>query len=271
MKGTKHINISRINAVSSSQQDDVVIEEAPLQVIITHGPENNGTTENISVTMRTPGDDHNLVMGFLFGEGIIQSAAEVIEITHKDENTLIAVLAPHVVFDVTKQKRNFVTSSACGFCGKTDFSIASHLQNNKREIFQIHASVLKQLPAQLNKAQSLFAQTGGAHAVALFNTNGELIHISEDVGRHNAMDKLIGTMLLQNTLPLSHYIVLFSGRLGYELVQKAVAAGIPVIASIGAPTSLAIDIAKESSIAVIGFLKENSFNIYCGADSIIDA
>lgn len=271
MKGTKHISISRINAALALQKEDVVIEEAPLQIILTYGSENSRTTESLSVTMRTPGDDHNLVIGFLFGEGIIQSATDVTGITHTDENTLIAALAPHVTFDATKQKRNFVTSSACGFCGKTDLAIMPQQQNSNNSSFQIHSSVLMQLPAQLNNAQNLFTQTGGAHAVALFNSNGELIHISEDVGRHNAMDKLIGAMLLKNALPLSHHIVLFSGRLGYELVQKAAAAGIPAIAAIGAPTSLAIDIAKESGITVTGFLKENSFNIYCGTHCIIDA
>jgi FdhD protein len=271
MQGTKNINISRINTGSALRQEDIVIEEAPLQIMLTYGPANNQTTESLSVTMRTPGDDHNLVMGFLFGEGIIQSAGDVVNTTLKDENILFVVLAPHVVFDSGKQKRNFITSSACGFCGRTDSSIMPQQGNNNTGSFQIHTSILKQLPTELNKAQSLFTQTGGAHAVALFEKDGKLIHISEDVGRHNAMDKLIGAMLQKNTMPLSHHIVLFSGRLGYELVQKAVTAGITAIASIGAPTSLAIEIAKENNITVVGFLKQSGFNIYCGELCIIDA
>ena len=172
------------------------------------------------------------------------------------------------MFDTVTQKRNFVTSSACGYCGKAVIAVPGQSQNAAGNDFRLHTAVLKMLP-QLNNAQSLFATTGGAHAVALFTSNGTLLHISEDVGRHNAMDKLVGAMLQQHVLPLSHHIVLFSGRLGYELVQKAVAAGIPAIVSIGAPTSLAIAIAKENSIAVIGFMKETGFNVYNRIEEII--
>lgn len=269
MQGTKHINITRINATSFLQKEDVVIEELPLQIAIVHGREDERKTENLSVTMRTPGDDHNLVIGFLFGEGIIKNAGDVLSVTQPGDDSLLATLTPNVQFDATKQKRNFVTSSACGFCGKTDMAIATQPQNNIVAGFEIHAHILQKLVLQFNNAQSLFTKTGGAHAVALFTANGELLHISEDVGRHNAMDKLIGAMLQKNALPLSNHIVLFSGRLGYELVQKAAAAGIPAIASIGAPTSLAIEIAKENNIAVAGFLKESGFNIYSAAEKII--
>lgn len=269
MKGIKHVNISRINAASATQTEDVVIEESPLQIMIVHGHDAERKTESLSVTMRTPGDDRNLVAGFLFGEGIIKDAGDVLSLTQISNDSLLATLAPHVQFDASKQKRNFVTSSACGFCGKTDVQMSTQPQNNLAQGFKIHAAVLQKLTLQLNNAQSLFTKTGGAHAVALFNSTGELLHISEDVGRHNAMDKLVGAMLQKNALPLSNHIVLFSGRLGYELVQKAAAAGIPAIASIGAPTSLAIEIAKENNIAVVGFLKESGFNMYNAPEKII--
>ena len=172
------------------------------------------------------------------------------------------------MFDTVTQKRNFVTSSACGYCGKAVIAVPGQSQNAAGNDFRLHTAVLKNAAA-IKQCTKPFATTGGAHAVALFTSNGTLLHISEDVGRHNAMDKLVGAMLQQHVLPLSHHIVLFSGRLGYELVQKAVAAGIPAIVSIGAPTSLAIAIAKENSIAVIGFMKETGFNVYNRIEEII--
>jgi FdhD protein len=276
MKGTRNISIHKIENNSITQKQDCIIEESPLQIIIEYGSQNNRKQESLSVTMRTPGDDFYLVAGFLFCEGFIQHAADIISIKQvgniTDESAVMVELAPHVVVDIESKKRNFVSAASCGFCGKTNADIVSEqvfapLNSN----FQISAQQLYHLPQLLNASQNLFTQTGGSHAVALINANTELIHICEDVGRHNAMDKLVGIMLSKNLLPLKEYIILFSGRLGYELVQKSLTAGIPVVCAIGAPSSLAIELAQENGMTILGFLKKNSFNIYCSAERIIQS
>jgi FdhD protein len=270
---TKNFIISKLNNGSlSSTVQDCIVNESPLQIIITHGNEEARKTEPLSVTMRTPDDDFNLVTGFLFCEGIIKNTSDILSLKHIDneQNTLLVELSPHVIFNPDEKKRNFIASSACGFCGKSinDINAQNIFISSNAEV-KINASILHKLPALLRASQSLFAQTGGAHAVALVNINGEIIQINEDVGRHNAMDKLIGAMLYKNAVPLDNHLLLFSGRLGYELVQKAVVGGFSVICSIGAPTSLAIEIAQQNNITVVGFLKNESFNIYCDAKKII--
>jgi FdhD protein len=270
---TKSITISKINNGSfSSNMQDCIVNESPLQIILTYGAAAQRKTEPLSVTMRTPGDDFDLVTGFLFCEGIIKNASDILSLNqiNAEQNTLLVELSPDVIFNPEEKKRNFIATSACGFCGKSvnDIYPQNISASNNNEI-KISASTLYKLPSSLQTSQNLFAETGGSHAVALVNTSGEFIQINEDVGRHNAMDKLVGAMLNQNALPLNNSILLFSGRLGYELVQKAVAAGISVICSIGAPTSLAIEIAQENNITVVGFLKNQSFNIYCDTKKII--
>ena len=273
---TKSITITKVNddSVSSVTQDKIV-NESPLQIMVEYGNVNNRQTEDLSVTMRTQGDDYNLVRGFLFCEGIIKKSSDIVSIKHVtpanilDEDTVLVELSPEILFNANDKKRNFIASSACGFCGKSINDIESQTISSINSDIKIYASVLYDLPASLKSSQGLFSETGGAHAVALVNAKGEIINISEDVGRHNAMDKMVGAMLTQNALPLKNNIVLFSGRLSYELVQKAAAAGIPMACAIGAPTTLAIELAEENNITVVGFLKNKSFNIYCGAERII--
>lgn len=274
MKGIKNIAIHKIAQAGIVQKEDFIIEESPLQIVIEYGAENSRKQESLSVTMRTPGDDVNLVTGFLFCEGVIHHAADILYIKHignaGDESAIMVAIAPHVYVDIESKKRNFVAAASCGFCGKTNADIISQqvfAPLNKN--FQISTRQLYHLPELLNTAQNLFTRTGGSHAVALIDHNGELIHTSEDVGRHNAMDKLVGTMLGKNLLPLKEYIILFSGRLGYELVQKSLISGIPVVCAIGAPSSLAIELAEKNGMTVIGFLKNKTFNIYSGAERII--
>jgi FdhD protein len=280
MKGTKNIIIHRTEANTSFEKQDIIVEESPLQIVVAFGAANNRKRETISVTMRTPGDDFNLVTGFLFCEGLIQSASDIVSIKYignpgdaaLQENMMLVELAAHISFDLETKKRNFLSSAACGFCGKTNADIINQqvyapISNS----FKIDAQLLYRLPQILNTSQTLFTQTGGAHAVALISANAELIYIAEDVGRHNAMDKLVGTVLKKNALPLKDHLVLFSGRLSYELVQKSLAAGIPCACAIGAPSSLAIELAEENGMTLIGFLKEKSFNIYCGAEKIIQS
>jgi len=275
---TRSITIVKVDSNSFSETvQDKIVNESPLQIIIMYGDLNNRKTENLSVTMRTQGDDFNLVSGFLFCENIIKRSSDIVVMKHVnvdnsfDEDTMLVELSSEVLFNPNEKKRNFITSSACGFCGKSISDITSQTNSAINSDIKIHTSVLYNLPQLLKSSQGLFSETGGAHAVALANEYGEIVCITEDVGRHNAMDKMVGVMLMQNALPLKNNIALFSGRLSYELVQKAVAAGVPIICSIGAPTTLAIESAEENNITVVGFLKKHSFNIYCGAQRIIQS
>lgn len=280
MKGTKNISIHKIANNSITQKQDCIVEESPLQIIIAYGAANERKRETLSVTMRTPGDDFNMITGFLFCESIIQQATDILSIKYignpddqtLQENTVLVELASHIVFNIEDKKRNFFSAASCGFCGKTNTDMI------RQQVFvpmssniQLHAEMLYQLTGLLNASQSLFTQTGGAHAVALINAAGELIHISEDVGRHNAMDKLVGAQLKKRQLPLKDHVILFSGRLSYELLQKSLMAGISVVCAIGAPSTLAVELAEDHGVTLIGFLKNNSFNIYCGAERIIQS
>jgi len=269
--------VKKIQGSHLTRETDWVIKEAPLEIRVAYGAEGNRKKELLSVTMRTPGDDFNLVTGFLFAEHIIHRTSDIISIrftgNYEDEsmqeNSLLVELSPELQFDFSERK-NFITNSACGFCGRAAFDVSGneggYIPFAGEE--KILVEKLYQLPSLLQSSQGMFAETGGSHAVALLDFKGTLLKIFEDVGRHNAMDKLIGSMLKQELIPLSHRIVLFSGRLSYELVQKSLAAGIPVICSIGAPTSLAIELASDFNMTVVGFLKKDRMNIYCGEERI---
>lgn len=258
--------------------DQLTIEE-PLEIKIAFGAGTERQQKSLSVTMRTPEDDFNLVRGFLFTEGMIGSVEDIISMryigTQLDEtaqqNVVLVDLAPQVNFDFAQLNRHFYTTSSCGVCGKASIEMIQttgcYLLPKKHP--QINVSTLGQLPQKLRNQQALFAQTGGIHAVGLFDKNGELIFISEDVGRHNAMDKLIGKALKMNLLPLSDYVILVSGRASFELTQKAIMAGTPMMVAVGAPSTLAIDLAEEYGMTLIGFLRANRFNIYCGTERIL--
>lgn len=277
MQPVKEIDIQTIQSGIVTVRKDIIVVESPLQIIIVYGDANNRKRESLSVTMRSPGDDINLVTGFLFCEGLIQRASDIESIqsigdadeTSSQLSMVMVKLAAHVVVDMEKQKRNFLSAASCGFCGRTDASIMGQVITTS-DNFRIPAQLLYQLPQLLfNTAQDVFARTGGSHAVALVDKAGNIIQSCEDVGRHNAMDKLVGAMLNKNALPLTEHLVLFSGRLSYELVQKSVVACIPVVCAIGAPSSLAIKLAADNGITLIGFLKNNSFNIYCWEERVI--
>lgn len=274
MQSLKEITITVVTKESTTKKPDVIIEEAPLQIIIEYGNQLNRQQEPLSVTMRTPGDDVNLAKGFLFNEGIVKHSEDIFSVEHTGnpvkESAVLVKLAENVAFNAAANKRNFVAAAACGFCGKTNADIINEQSYNvlNNEFF-VDAKNIYALPQQINTTQNLFSQSGGSHAVALIGKNGQLIHLCEDVGRHNAMDKLVGFMFAQNKLPLSNCLLLFSGRLGYELVQKSLMAGIPVICAIGAPSSLAIELAEKNNLTVIGFLKKDRFNVYCSAQRII--
>jgi len=253
--------------------DQLAVEE-PLQIQLLYGSSGKEQRKNLAVTMRTPGNDEELASGFLYTEQIIQSRTEVIHIIAgaSGENTVLAILKGNVVPDLQEAERNFYVTSSCGVCGKSSIDAV------RREIkypangghLKTTASILHRLPDALRKQQEVFQSTGGLHACALFDNSGNLISLREDVGRHNALDKLIGNAFLKEQLPLQDSILLLSGRASFELVQKAAIAGIRIIAAIGAPSSLAVQLADEAGITLVGFLKSDRFNIYSGTGRIIE-
>ena len=225
-------------------------------------------THPISVTMRTPGHDDELGAGFLLSEGIISKAQDLQRIVphprNREQNVIDLYLQPDVPLDLARLKRHVFMSSSCGLCGKTSIeAVHQHFPPIKRPV-RVSAKVLAQLPNRLRDAQAAFALTGGLHAAGLFSHAGELIALREDVGRHNAVDKILGYALLQKLLPLDRYILLVSGRASFEIVQKALAARIPVVAAISAPSSLAVEFAQKSKQLLVGFLRGDRMNVYSG-------
>lgn len=254
--------------------DTLAIEE-PLEIrlgIIENGQKRH---QAVSITMRTPGNDFELAAGFLFTEGILASRKQIAGIKHcgkfpASQNTVRIDLQPDLEINLKKLERNFYTTSSCGVCGKSSLEAlktgASPI--SRKNIPQIPAEIFNLLPEKLRAVQTIFDQTGGLHAAALFDSNGYLIDAREDVGRHNAVDKLIGARFLQNETPLSDKILFLSGRASFELVQKAVMAQIPIIAAVGAPSSLAVEAALEFGVTLIGFVRDNRFNVYAGRERI---
>jgi len=250
--------------------DEVTIEE-PLEFSIAFGPQSSREIKNIAITMRTPGNDFELVLGFLYSEGIIKNKTDVQSIKRMDnledpsnvENTVLVELDETLNVDPQKI-RNFYINSSCGICGSQVVDDIGSLQqyHSLRSDFLVDESVLRTLPDRLQKKQDAFSHTGGLHASALFDQNGSILSLYEDVGRHNALDKLIGSELQKNNLPLLECGLILSGRTSFELIHKAALAGIPIVVSIGAPSSLAIDAAWEYEITLVGFLQADRFNIY---------
>jgi FdhD protein len=280
------VRIKKISDSSVLYADDLLAAEEPLEIRLGFGPADEREQKNISVTMRTPGNDFELALGFLFTEGIINNYQDVKHIRYctdssrplshgesrgEVENIVRAELDENLLPDLKKLERNFYTSSSCGVCGKASIDSVKTVCNKQfaEEDFVFNAEIIYQLPQQLRKQQNVFEHTGGLHASALFDTNGKLVFIREDVGRHNALDKLIGAALASGMIPLSNHILLLSGRASFELIQKAVMAGINVVAAVGAPSSLAVKLAKEFNITLIGFLRNERFNIYSGENRII--
>lgn len=262
-------SVERFVGGTTSSVDDIIVVEEPLEIRLGHGPVDDRAEFRLSVTMRTPGQEEELVLGFLFTEGIIGSSAEVLRIAAcenvKEEergNVFRAELRPDIQLDPARWQRNFYTTSSCGVCGKSSMeAVHAQCRTAMGRTPGIDPGVITALPERMRGAQTMFKHTGGIHAAALFDPSGELLLLREDVGRHNAMDKLIGAMLQRDIQP-HELILLVSGRAGFELVQKAVMAGIPVLAAVGAPSSLAVRTARESGLTLIGFLRGERFNIY---------
>ena len=272
------VEIVKVGAELSELSPDLVVAEEPLEIRVGHGPENGRSQFSLSVTMRTPGADEQLCMGFLFTEGIINSREDVLSVKYCEdlgrhegtENLMRVELHPRVELSQEQFKRNFYTTSSCGVCGKASVdAIKVNCQPVPQEGFGFKRELLFALPEKLKEAQQIFRHTGGLHASALFNEVGELLLYQEDVGRHNALDKLIGAMIVSNANALKQSLLLLSGRVSFELVQKAVRAGIPMIAAVGAPSGLAVRLAKEFGVTLVGFLKPDRFNIYTGKERVL--
>jgi FdhD protein len=242
----------------ASAQDLVAVEE-PLQLSL--------GDKDLVVTMRTPGHDIELAVGFLVSEGIVRGPDQIDSVVSDDKGTVRVHLVDGADVDCTHAIRNFYMTSACGVCGRT--SIDSLLQRNRpyirRDLPRVNANLISSLPERMRCAQPVFDRTGGLHAAGLFTTDGDLLLSREDVGRHNAVDKLVGAAYLKNLLPLADHILFLSGRISFELVQKALAAGIPIITAVGAPSSLAVQTARRFGITLAGFLRDQRFHIYAGA------
>lgn len=277
----KWIPIIKVNDDGQKEASDALAIEEPLEIRLEFGLLDERRVKNISVTMRTPGHDAELAAGFLFTEGIIKKNEDISTIDYcfiacaeNKENVIQVRLNEDVIPHLQNTERNFFTTSSCGICGKGSINAIktiSIFSQQKDNLITLHANLLFQLPDILQQHQAVFADTGGLHASALFSKTGELLLLREDVGRHNALDKLIGSALNKNWLPLCENILMLSGRASFELVQKAAMAGINIIVSVGAPSSLAVELAKELNITLAGFLRNQRFNIYTGEQRILFA
>ena len=263
----------------TNEVDDSISIEEPLEIIIKYEERGTWIENTISITMRTPGNDEDLVRGFLFNEQIIEKIEYIDKIESSGENVgqynlknkIIATINNPENVDIDKIKRNFLTNSSCGVCGKTSLDSLGVIKKDKilKTLPKITHQIIMKSPAILRENQSEFSKTGGIHASGLFSDKGNVIAIREDVGRHNALDKLIGFTIKKKLLNPSNQFLTCSGRLNFELVQKALMANIGILIGVGAPTSLAIDLANKFDMTLVGFVKQDSFNIYSNKERIV--
>jgi FdhD protein len=273
------IDIRKVSGDTHQDSEDFVAVEEPLEIqLCSSGPE-GAAAKSISITMRTPGNDAELALGFLSTEGIISSIDQVESVDHTgavdtvsgQRNTIRVTVRPGVDVDYERLQRHFYTTSSCGVCGKASLdalrisgttALAGVATTFRREL-------VIAMPERLREQQHLFSATGGLHAAAAFDSRGEIVVLREDVGRHNAVDKVVGWLLRENRLPASGLGLIVSGRASFELMQKALVAGIPLLAAVGAPSSLAVQTAKEFGMTLIGFLRDSRFNLYSGGERIL--
>lgn len=269
----KSVYMQTVTPEGMAGHDDMLAAEEPLEIRISHGAGGQRRRLPVAVTMRTPGEDEDLAAGFLFTEGIIQDAGQILAIKWLAENTVQVELQPQVPVDEVRLTRHLFTSSSCGVCGKASldavqtvachFPKAGHPGVDRRTLFG--------LPATLRQAQKTFDTTGGLHAAGLYDAGGNLLLLREDIGRHNTVDKVIGAALRAGwPLPFRDHLLLVSGRAGFELVQKAAMAGIPLLAAVGAPSSLSAELAANSGMTLVGFLRGERFNVYTHPERILD-
>ena len=294
-RATSQTVVSRFAGDTPHSAIDTLAVEEPLELQLSYGPLSARQLKSISVTMRTPGHDFELAAGFLLTEGIVTDAGDISGISYvagpsnevrpgravasstvlpyQPERNIVRVeLAPDVVVSMANLERNFYTTSSCGICGKASLlALRTVCPPRTANMLEVAASLIYSLPDRLRAAQDVFEKTGGLHASGLFDSKGQLQCIREDVGRHNAVDKLIGSAFLDDRTPLRDRILLLSGRASFELLQKALMGGIPMVLSVGAPSSLAVQVAREFDITLVGFLRSDHFNVYNGAERILSA
>jgi len=280
MQHSQEFEITRVQSHDSLVARDVIATEEPLEIRIGFRAAAGREEKNVSITMRTPGNDEELAAGFLFTEGILKSPAEIIEIWHRSppvpgsdlRNVIRVDLVDDALVDLERLERHFYTTSSCGVCGKASIDAlrvqTSYTAAIAESNFMIGPDNVSSLARKLEKKQEIFGKTGGLHASGLFDASGEISVAREDVGRHNAMDKLIGRLFLDDNLPAAEHGIVVSGRTSFELVQKVAMAGVPMLVAVGAPSSLAIDIAREFGITLVGFLRDGRFNIYSAKQRI---
>jgi len=269
MEGVTCVEIER----NGSGSMDLLAVEDPVEIRLQWEERGEARLTTIAVTMRTPGHDPELAVGFLFTEGVIAGREQIADVRSCRAGSIRVVLAPGTSVDLTRLERHSYTTSSCGMCGKTSASalrLASPFPLRDR-LPLLDERVIRSLPAQLREAQQGFDLTGGLHASALCDLDGRVVTVREDVGRHNALDKVIGAELLAGRLPVDERVLVVSGRVSFELVQKALMAGIPILAAIGAPSSLAVEVARAAGMTLLGFVRADRFNVYSGGKRITAA
>ena len=271
MAGSSHaVDINKVGTGLTMTCTDSVAVEEPLEIRLGYSTPDGRATRSISITMRTPGNDKELAAGFLFSESIVRTAGDVASIEPCNDNVIKVELGPNITVDLGRLQRHFYTTSSCGVCGKTSLdalrATGIEAMGNNQATFD--KDVLISIPDKLRDSQATFDETGGLHAAAAFDSRGGLSVTMEDVGRHNAVDKVVGMLLLQGRLPASDFGLMVSGRASFELMQKALVAGMPLLAAVSAPSSLAVQLAHEFEMTLVGFLRGDTFNIYAGEQRI---
>jgi FdhD protein len=271
--------VNKFKSDTYEEKDDLISIEEPLEISLKFEKENQTITQLLSITMRTPGQDEDLVRGFLYNEQIIKDIKHISSIEkfgdkvgqYNIQNKILVTLNDSSNVDITKIKRDFLTNSSCGVCGKSSLDALEVIKQDKTPKLEpkLNSKIIISAPDILRNNQAEFAQTGGIHASGLFNKDGTLINVKEDVGRHNALDKLIGNALINGQIDPSKQFITCSGRLNFELIQKVLMTNIGIIIGVGAPTSLAIDLANKFDMTLIGFVKKDSYNVYTNSQKVI--
>ena len=271
--------VNKFKSDTHEEKDDLISIEEPLEISLKFEKENKTITQLLSITMRTPGQDEDLVRGFLYNEQIIKDIKHISSIEkfgekvgqYNIQNKILVTLNDASNVDITKIKRDFLTNSSCGVCGKSSLDALEVIKQDKTPKLEpkLNSKIIISAPDTLRNNQDEFAQTGGIHASGLFNKDGTLINVKEDVGRHNALDKLIGNALINGQIDPSNQFITCSGRLNFELIQKVLMTNIGIVIGVGAPTSLAIDLANKFDMTLIGFVKKDSYNVYTNSQKVI--
>lgn len=273
---TRALRVTRFRDGHRDTARDILVVEEPLEIRLSWtSPEEGPRVEPLAVTMRTPGDDFELVAGFLHGEGVVSETDHLLELTYcrgdrtQEYNTVEARLRPGVPFDLERLRRNFYATSSCGVCGKASLDAVHALGCRVLpDGLRVDAALLPELPDRLRSRQEAFERTGGLHAAGLFGPEGTCLGVREDVGRHNAVDKVLGDAFLGRRLPAAEAVLVVSGRASFELVQKAVMAGVPMMVAVGAPSTLAVDLARRFGMTLVGFARDGGCNVYAGEERI---